>query len=102
VTVSVLLPAKLKATGLGFVSFGAALGVPPGVTVNTQVAFGAMEAQLAGSTVVPAGKAGDAVYATFVAAIAPLLTTTIFLGVPVSAGLVVWSFGQRQGRDLDG
>ena len=59
VSVLVLLPAIVSVIGVGLVSPGAALGVAPGVMVNTHVLLGAIVPQLVGLIVVPAGNAGD-------------------------------------------
>lgn len=48
--------------GVGAVSPDAALGVLPGVIVNTQVSATAIVPQLAGLIVVPLGSAGDEEY----------------------------------------
>ena len=55
----VLDPEILKVMGVGAVSPAVALGVLPGVIVNTQVSEAAIVPQLAGLMVVPLGKAGD-------------------------------------------
>ena len=58
-SVLLFVPDILRVMGVGFVSPRAALGMTPGVIVNTQVAEGAIVPQLAGLMVVPPGNAGD-------------------------------------------
>ena len=67
VTILVFRPDMFNAMGVGVVSPGAALGVEPGVTVNTQLPDGAIFPQRDGLIVVPLGSAGDTVYVTFAA-----------------------------------
>jgi hypothetical protein len=79
----VFVPAMVTVMATGPVSPGAALAVAPGVTVSAQVANGTRSPQLAGAIVVPAGSAGDTVYATDVAVPFPVLVTVMTRGVPV-------------------
>ena len=52
-------PEILNVMGVGAVSPDAALGVSPGIIVNTQVSDTAIVPQLVGLIVVPLGSAGD-------------------------------------------
>src|SRR5580698_6835356 len=80
------------ATGEGFVSPGAAVGVEPGVMVTAHVPAGGRDTAHVDAMDVPAGKGVSAVTATFNAAALPVLVTSKLRGLPVKAAFPAGSF----------
>ena len=81
--VLILSPVILSVIGVGAISPGVALGVAPGVTVNTQAPEGAIVPQVAGEMTAPEGNAGDGEYCTFTAARLPVLVMVIIRALPL-------------------
>ena len=94
----VFAPEMLMATGTGFVSPDAALGVVPGVIVKVQLLHGAMVSHVE-LIVVPAGRAGDKEKLTEFAALGPVFVMVMIRGVPVNAAFNAVSLTERASEE---